>query len=90
MPQKCKVFFLHCTSQINMVGHFYGVKIFTPQNGRPCFFATYKENSAILGHVCVDIIFYFEIIFLTICISKQLVSNAFQRPTWPIQGNVFL
>ena len=50
----CVVFLLHrrltrsaiCGSQI-FAGHF-------PINGRPCFFATLKENREIPRHVCVD------------------------------------
>ena len=40
------------------------------------------------GYFLWNLIFYFSNIFLTICILLQLVTNAFHRPTRPIQGNV--
>ena len=36
------------------------------------------------------IVIYLLIIFLTICISYQTVTNSFHKPTHPIQGKVSL
>ena len=42
----------------------------TPINGRPCFFATYKENRAISSDTCVD---YY--ILLLNYLSKTICNN---------------
>ena len=89
LPRNCVVSF---TVRTNTVGHFYGSPKFDSHKWLTVLVddINKKENRAISRHVCVD-----RCILLLQHLSNHMhfitnVTNAFQRPTRPNQGNVFL
>ena len=85
MPVNCMVFRIPC--ELTRSGPFYGV---TPQKWPTTFVRDEEESRAISRDVCVD-----HSILLSNYLSNHmhLITNGFkhfQRPTRPIQGNVFL